>query len=279
MSDMPIVKGNKKEAGMTDQPQATNVAETETQQEAKPTSEQKTSESVEPTEAAAREPKVAETELELPKDSKERTTEQFEKLKTQLAEERAKRTRLERAFSPKTQPQTQGTPEWYDSETQSVDVHKLQQREVNLQQKIGTLENQLTGLTRKEEEKQEAEAYATYPELDPKSGDFDDRFQKQLISYMATEFAEGNNPSMKQAADDIVALAERRAKKAEKEGARKALESISPKEQAALEATGRSDRRLPSEDLASLRATSRRGGTKGSEAIMKRLSKIPPVGA
>ena len=264
---------------MTDEQQAEQVAETETQQEAMPTSEQKTSESVEPTEVAEREAKVDETELELPKDARERTTEQFEKLKTQLAEERAKRTRLERAFSPSQQPQTQGTPEWYDPDTQSVDVNKLQQREALLQQKIGTLENQLTGLTRKEEEKQESEAYATYPELNPKSGDFDDRFQKQLISYMATEFAEGRQPTMKQAADDIVALAERRAKKAKKEGAQEALESISPKEQAALEATGRSDRRLPSEDLSSLRAASRRGGIKGNEAVMKRLSRIPPVGA
>jgi hypothetical protein len=211
---------------MTDQPQATNEAETVTQQEAMPTSEQQTSEPVEPTEAAVREPEVAEMETELPKGSKERTTEQFEKLKSQLAEERAKRVGLERAFSKPIQPQTQSTPDWYDSETQSVDVNKLQQERNVLQQKIGTLENQLGGLTRKEEQKQEAETYVTYPELNPKSGNFDERFQKQLISYMATEFAEGNNPSMKQAADDIVALSTSRAKKAEKAGVQKALESI-----------------------------------------------------
>lgn len=262
---------------MTDEQQATNEAETVTQQEALPTSEQKTSERVEPTEAAAREPEVVETELELPEGSRERTTEQFEKLKTQLAQERAKRTRLERAFVKPAQPQTQGVPEWYDQETQSVDVGKLQQREVNLQQKINTLETQLTGITRKEEELQEKEAYATYPELNPKSGNFDERFQKQLVSYMATEFAEGNNPTMKQAADDIISLVERRAKKAEKAGAQKALESLSPKEEAALEATGRSDRRLPTEDLASIRARSRQGGRAGLEAVMKRLSRIPPV--
>lgn len=264
---------------MTDQPQAEKVAETETQQEALPTPEQKTSEPVETTKVAdvSQEPEVKETELELPQGSKERTTKQFEKLKTQLAEERAKRVRLERVFKP-VQQQTQGVPEWYDQETQSVDVHKLQQRENILQQKIGTLENQLTGLTHKEEQKQEKEAYATYPELNPKSGNFDDRFQKQLISFMATEFAEGRSPSMKQAADDIIALSESRAKKAEKTGAKKALESLTPKEQAALEATGRSDRRLPSEDLATIRARSRQGGRKGLEAVMERLSRIPSVG-
>lgn len=265
---------------MTDQPiMAKNVAETETQQEAVPTPEQKTSEPVETTKDAAREPEVKEAELELPQGSKERTTEQFEKLKTQLSDERAKRVRLERVFTQPVRPQTREVPEWYDQSTQSVDVGKLQQRESRLQNQISTLENQLSGLTRNEEIKQESEAYATYPELNPKSGNFDERFQKQLISYMATEFAEGKQISMKQAADDIIALSESRSKKAEKAGAKKALESLSPKEQAALEATGRSDRRLPSENLAAIRARSRQGGRKGLEAVMERLAKIPPVGA
>lgn len=263
---------------MTDQQEAEQVAETVTPQEPVPSSEQKTSESVEPTQPAERESSVEETELDLPSDAKERTREQFEKIKTQLAEERAKRLRLERSFIQPAQQQQSGMPEWYDPENNAVDVAKLQQRENLFQQKISTLESQLGGITRKEEEKQEQEAYSVYPELNPKSGNFDERFQKQLISYLATEYAEGRNPSMKQAADDIVALAERRAKKAEKEGAQKALESLSPKEQAALEATGRSDRRLPSEDLSALRARSRQGGRSGLEAVMQRLSKIPPVG-
>jgi hypothetical protein len=264
---------------MTDQNEATQEAETVTQQEAMPTSDQKTSETEETTKVAERETEVAETGDELPSEAKERTREQFEKLKSQLAQERERRTRLERVFS-KPQPQAAQSrvPEWYDPDSQTVDVYKLQNREQILQQKIGQLETQLTGITRKEEESQEKEAYTAYPELNPKSGkDFDERFQKQLISYMATEFAEGKNPTMKQAADDIVALAERRAKKAEKEGATKALESLSPKEQAALEATGRSDRRLPQEDLESIRAKTRQGGRSGTEAIMKRLSKIRSV--
>lgn len=261
---------------MTDQ-QADKTAETETPSEAMPVPEQKTSEPIETTDAAERETSVDETELELPKDSKERTQEQFEKLKSQLAEERAKRVSLERVFTPTTQSQSQDKPDWYDPDTNSVDVSKLQEREALMQQKMSTLESQLTGINRKEEKIQEKEAYATYPELNPKSGDFDDNFQEQLISYMATSFAKGKQITMKQAADNIIALSEKRAKKAEKEGAQKALESLSPKEQAALEATGRSDRRLPSEDHDSLRAKSRQGGRSGQEAIMKRLSRIPSV--
>jgi len=269
---------------MTDQNEAQQEAETVTQQEAMPTSEQKTSDQVETTGTTERESPVKEADLELPADAKERTQQQFEKLKSQLAEEREKRTRLERVFTQHSQPQAynQQLPEWYDPDTQSVDVYKLQQREVQLQQKIDTLENRLGGLTRQEEIKQEQEAYNAYPELNPNSGDFDDRFQRQLISYMATEFAEGRNPTMKQAADDIVALAEKRAQKvakeAQKQGAQRALESLSPKEQAALEATGRSDRRLPQEDLEAIRARTRQGGRAGLEAAMKRLSRIPTVG-
>lgn len=270
---------------MTDQQQAKDVAEKETQQEPVPSSEQKSSEPSETAKAAEgetpRETSQESKDLELPSDAKERTREQFEKLKADLAEERSRRTRLERAFTKPSQTGQEnhdGVPEWFDPENQTVDVNKLNQRERQLQQKVETLENQLTGLTRKEEQIQEKEAYEAYPELNPKSGDFDDRFQKQLISYMATEFSEGRNPTMKQAADDIIAIAEKRAKRAEKEGAKKALESLSPKEQAALEATGRSDRRLPGEDLASMRAQTRQGGRSGLEAAMRRLSKIPPVG-
>jgi len=268
--------------GMTDQVEQANIeAESQTQPEPMPSSEQKTSETAEPVEVAEREAKTEDTELEISSDAKERTREQFEKLKSQLAEERERRMRLERVFTTNTpqQQRQQEVPEWYDPDTQSVDVKKLQQRENALQQKIGLLESQLTGITRKEEEQQEQETYKAYPELNPKSGDFDERFQKQLISYLATEYAEGRRPTMKQAADDIVALAERRAKNAEKVGAQKALESLSPKEQAALEATGRSDRRIPSENLEAVRARTRLGGRQGTDAIMKRLQKIPTVGS
>jgi len=265
---------------MTDQQEAKIEAETETQQEPMPSSDQKTSESEETTQPAERDSNVGDTELELPSDAKERTQEQFEKLKTQLAEERAKRIKLEKNFIPIPEQQPGVTPDWFDPDTQSVDVTKLQQREYTLQQKINALENQLGGITRKEEELQEQEAYAAYPELNPKSGkDFDENFQKQLVSYLATEYAEGRQTTMKQAADDIIALAEKRAKKAEKIGAQKALESLTPKEQAALEATGRSDRRLPSEDYEALRARSRQGGRQGLEAVMQRLSKIKSVGS
>lgn len=146
--------------GMTDQVEQANIeAESQTQPEPMPSSEQKTSETAEPVEVAEREAKTEDTELEISSDAKERTREQFEKLKSQLAEERERRMRLERVFTTNTpqQQRQQEVPEWYDPDTQSVDVIKLQQRENALQQKIGLLESQLTGITRKEEEQQEQE--------------------------------------------------------------------------------------------------------------------------
>ena len=204
---------------------------------------------------------------ELPADAKTRTTEQFNKLKKELAEEREKRTRLERSYNP-----TPAIPEWYDPSTGVVDPNKLQQRDQTLISELNTLKQQVSGYTRQSEVAQEKEAYAAYPDLKN-----NDRFHEEVIRKMATEFAIGNNPTMKEAADAVMEFAKGLTTKAEKDGARKALEQLAPKEQASLEATGRSDRRQPSNDLASLSRQSRYGGDSGTAAILARLKNIPSV--
>ena len=66
------------------------------------------------------------------------------------------------------------------------------------------------------------------------------------------------------------------AEEAEKKGAKKAVEDLTPKEQASLEATGRSDQRSETvSSLEDLRQRSRRGDL---EAVVERLKNIPPVG-
>ena len=269
---------------MADDQQAESVPETETQDAPVPSADQKTSEPVDTAEVA-KETSEAKTEeaaeeLTLPEDAKERTTQQFEKLKRELATERERRSRLERAFakSGSSSKQSSTLPEWYDPKTGEVDVTKLQQREQLMQQELANLRSQVSGVTRLSEKQQEEEAYKAYPELNPNRKEFNEDFQKQVISYMATEFAEGKAPTIKDAADNIMSIADKIAKKAEKEGAKKALESLSPKEQAALEATGRSDKRLPSDNMDSLRKQTRQGGRAGVEAAMQRLSKISSVG-
>lgn len=204
-------------------------------------------------------------EAELPADSKARTTEQFNKLKRELAEEREKRVRLETAYKPQ-------ILEWYDPTTGVVDPNKLQQREQAMLNELQTLRQQVGGYTKQSEAQQEKEAYTAYPELKN-----DDQFHEEVIRKMATEFALGNNPTMKEAADAVMGFAKKLTTKAEKEGARKALEQLAPKEQASLEATGRSDRRTPSIDLASLSRQSRYGGDSGTLAVLARLKNIPSV--
>lgn len=197
-----------------------------------------------------------------------RTEDRFNKLTKQLAEEREKRIRLERAYTPP----TPAIPEWYDPTTGVVDPNRLQQRETAMISQLSQLQQQQEVYRKREEVAQEKEAYAAYPEL--KSND---RFHEEVIRKLATEFAVGNNPTMKEAADAVMEFAKGLTTKAEKEGARKALEQLAPKEQASLEATGRSDRRLPSTDLASLSRQSRFGGDSGTAAVLARLRNVPSV--
>lgn len=269
---------------MTDEQtqQAQEKPEGKAQAEAKPTSEQKAPPAQKVAEPAAREseqPKEKEG-LELPEGVKERTSQQFERLKKQLADEKQRRVRLERSFQLNQPPQvgtTPSTPEWFDPTTSEVDVGKLGMVEAQREQKLASLEQRVLGMTKAEEQRQEQEAYQDYPELNPTSEGFDDSFQEQVINAHAVAIAKGENPTLKETADSVMKIAQRVAKKAEKEGAKKALESLEPKEQASLEATGRSDRRLPSQDLGQLRAQTKSGGAAGLDAVRKRLSQIPSV--
>jgi len=235
----------------------------ETPQEPMPSSDQTTETQTEEVETSQ-----TETVDELSPDVKSRTAEQFNKLKRELAEERERRTRLERAYTPP----VPAVPEWYDPTTGIVDPNKLQQREQTLISQLNSLQQQVQGYTKQSEAQQEKEAYAAYPDL--KSNE---RFHEEVIRKMATEFAVGNNPTMKEAADAVMGFAKSLTTKAEKEGARKALEQLAPKEQASLEATGRSDRRLPSQDLAQLSRQSRYGGDAGTAAVLARLRNVPSV--
>ena len=241
---------------MADDQQAQIVEETP--QEAMPTSDQtvETKEVIE----------TPEKTTELPDDAKERTRDQFNKLKQQLAEEREARLKLERTS------QAISSPEWYDPATGIVDPNKLQYREQTLMSELNTLKQQVAGYTRQQEEAQEKEAYAAYPELKT-----NDKFQEKVIQEMAINFASGKQITMKEAADNVLDFARGLTSKAEKDGARKALEQLAPKEQASLEATGRSDRRLPSRDLDSLSRQTRYGGESGTQAILERLKGIPSV--
>ena len=264
---------------MADEPKATTVVESETQLESKPDSEQKIPSHEEAEETPLPDIESEETDegRELPEGAKERTRQQFEKLKSDYRKERARRLKLEQSMnqfqtSPQPQPETE---DWYDEETGTVKVDKLRAREKAQADRIARLEQQVQGVSGQNQAQQEKELYVAYPELNPDGDRFNEDFYKVVRRTLTAAYIDGETPHPKEIADAIMGIAGRKTKQAEEEGAKKALEQLSPKEQAALEATGRSDRRLPVKDLESLSRATRKGGDASYAAIIERMKGTP----
>jgi hypothetical protein len=259
---------------MTDDPKAEETQVTETPAETMPVPEEKTTE----------EPVQTEETVELPEDAKERTREQFEKLKTSYREEREKRIQMERTFQEMQLKPTQqpAVEDWYNPDDNSVDIAKLRANEQRRDAELNQLRQQVQGVTAQTQQQEEKEVFGLFPELNPSGEKFDERRHKAVRGYLLAEQLEGRNPSFKEGAEAVLGFAKGEATKAAKEaetvGARKALEQLMPKEQAALEATGRSDRRPKGKDLDFLSRESRRSDTRGIDAIVERMKGIPQVG-
>lgn len=250
----------------------------ETQQPPLSSGDQKTAEPAEPAEVSPRgedQTEAAGDEAKLPDGVKERTSEQFEKLKTQLAEERTQRTKLEQMFGQSSPQPANKVPDYYDPETGTVDVGKLEAHNANLKNEIEGLKGQVQGIAQSEQVKQEQETYQSYPDLDPVSTKFNQPFHDAVSGLLTNSLLKGEQISFKQAADRISGLSDGALKKAEKAGVEKAIESLTPKEQAALEATGRSDRgqqQEKTETLENLRQGTRHGDVDSIVERMKRAS-------
>lgn len=281
---------------MADQPQAKNAPEQSSQEAPMPSAEQQAPET-QPSEEASSSPRGPEGEsqteksvedLKLSEDTTSRTSEQFDKLKKQLAEEKGKRAQYERMFAqtaPQAQPaqQTSQGPSWFNPDTGEVIVDSLQGELSQKDQQISQLRSTVQGLVAQNDARQTQAAYKKYPQLDPNRNDFNEELHNAVVGYLANSYAAGKTPTMRQAADTILNLNKTDVKKAQKEGAKQAMEKLTPKEEASVETSGRSDRRqevqVSQEEL--VRAT--RGGegisTRDSNlAIAERLKNIPPVG-
>ena len=217
-------------------------------------------------------------DLTLPESVKERTAEQFEKLKNELREEKERRLRSERVFQQMNQTQTQSAPsevDYFDPETGEVDVNKLKADISQTKLEAKQAMNAAQRIISENDRKQESVAYKSHPELDPGDKSFNEDFQKAVIGYLANVYAEGKNITLKQAADKVKSFNKVDIKKAQETGAAEALESLSPKEQASLEATGRSDRRQQVTNLSDLQERTRKGD---KQAILERLKSVPIIG-
>jgi DNA repair exonuclease SbcCD ATPase subunit len=226
----------------------------------------------------------AEGDVQLPEGVSERTTEQFDKLKAQNQElkqqlESQKGSPDEPILGAVQQPTTP-LPEpqsvvdsFYNAETGEVDIQALRSFEQDLvktKQELGSLKQTFQN---ERDAVQEEAAYEAHPDLKTNK-DLRRKARAVYVDSMINPQDYGNKIiSLKEATDLVKTSSDKAVEAAEKAGAQQALESLTPKEQAALEATGRSDKRqLTAEELEDLRRRTREGDP---EAIMQRLKGIP----
>jgi len=238
----------------------TDAPVTETPESAMPTEEQKTAEP----------DKVSDG---LPEDASERTKAEFDKVQGELREERRRREALEGAFkSMQTQPAAQEPI--YDPNTGLLNEQVFtdtQRRAIEAEKRAAKAEQSIQGYLKNQDEK---EAYTAYPWLNPKAKDHDKKRYNLAVGIALSSMVNPNNfggkqLSLKEAGDFVAGLNSAEVEKAKKEGATEAIDKLTPKEQATLEAVGSPSRRAESlSNLDDLRARTRKGD---DSALFERL--------
>ena len=275
---------------MTDNPRANETPVTTNPEAPMPSVEQTTATPTEAPEAAAPEREVSagteegtaksENFDDLPEGTSDRTREQFDKLRSQLREEKAKRVQTQSVFEqlkPFQQPSAPvSTSQFIDPVTGNVDVNGLNYVISTTQQRAERAEQTVQ---RWVEEQQTKEAYTSYPELNPSHDSFNASLHRKtravlMDSMINPQDYSGKPLSFKEAADIAKGVTPEVLQKAQEEGAKKAIEGLTPKEQASLEASGRSDRRNQTSNLDDLKWRTRKGDP---SAITERLRNIPPT--
>ncbi len=241
--------------------------------QAEPVQQEAPMPSAEPTAEPVKEPQ----ENELPEGASDRTTREFEKLRSDLREERSRREAAESAFKT-LQPQPAQPEPIYDPDTGYVDPNALTALQQQAQQanERATKAEQTVAQFRQEQEAKDA--YATYPESNPEAKDYDQKKANLaagviLQSMLRPQDFGGKQFSLKEAYDYLTApVNDKAVEEARKEGAQEAIEQLTPKEQATLEATGTPARRS---DVGSNHETLVERTRKGDyDAIAERLARI-----
>ena len=242
----------------------------ETQEPAMPTGEQQI---VEP--AAS----TQEVQDGLPENASDRTRHEFDKLQSQLREERSRRETVEAAFrsmQPKEQP-AQGLAPIVDPDTGYINDSAVAERDRLTQEALSRAQKAEEAVQSYMQDQENRVAYQAHPESDPSSKQFDPELKKRaaailLHSMVNPQEYSGKQLSLKEAYDYLKGSTSSAVEVARKQGAQEAIEQLSPKEQAALEATGAPSRR---EDVVSsldtLRFQTRKGNQDAIVARMKAL--------
>lgn len=212
------------------------------------------------------EPSKATEDFELPEEVSRRTREQFNKLRDQLAyyKNREKDTMS-----------TYGvTTPLYDLETGLINpqgLDSLSQTAVLAEERARQAEAKLN---RYLDSIQEKEAYAEFPELDPSNRSFNKDFHKAVRGYITDSMVNpmdygGRELTMAEAAKLLTSFGSKKIETIKKEAAKEVINGLTPKEEASLEARGRSDK-APVDDV-DIRERSRSGDRL---AVIERLKKL-----
>ena len=220
---------------------------------------------------------------ELPEEAKERTRREFEKLKAsqeetrkELRAERSRREYLENAYKSFTTKKEEPPP-IVDPDTGLINENSLtdlQRRTIEAENRAKRAEDSIRNYTQLQEER---ETFKDFPELDPKDITKFDRTLNRVTrsvlmdSMLHPEDYEGKQLSFKEAAGIAKGMSPKEVKEAEKRGAQQAMEGLTPKEQASLEATGMPNRRQDIEsNIDDLRSRTRKGDLNAMIERMKR---------
>lgn len=248
-----------------------------------PSADQPSAEEAEPQSEAQPEQKVGEKTAEpaLPQGAKERTVREFEKLRSQLREEKSRRVYLENVYKNIKPVETKNPPlpPVYDPQTGLLDEQAVMERDqiiLEAQQRAARAEQKALDLARQVELR---EVYTLHPEVNPDSKSYNqdlDNLASGLLYHSAVdpERYGGRQLSVADAvarAKKILFKDEKQLEVAKKEGATEALEKLTPKEQAALEATGTPARRGDALSLDELKYRSRKGDI---NAVVERLRNL-----
>lgn len=216
----------------------------------------------------------------LPESASDRTRHEFEKLREENRRERERREAAEAAFRT-LQPNQVAQPEpIYDPDTGYVDPNALTalQRQAVEANERATKAEQTVNQFRQEQEAREA--YLAHPEANPDSKEYNPKLKNLaagviLQSMLNPQEFGGKQFSLKEAYDYLKAdtTDTKAVEEARKEGAQEAIEQLTPKEQATLEAIGTSGRRSDvGQSHDTLVERTRRGDYDAIAERMKRIS-------
>jgi len=222
----------------------------------------------------------------LPNEVSERTKREFDKLQEQLRAEREERIRLQGVWNTVAPQTPQQTKPLYDPTTGLLDEsvftdvqRRASEAEARAKQAEARVQQYEQNQIRSKDELELQEAVVAHPELDSTGKQFDKRLHNQVRAILQDSLLhpEDYGPktlTYKQAADLAKGIDQKKLDEARQDGTNQALEQLSPKEQASLEATGSPARRAEvNSPLPDLRARTRKGDIDSIVQRMRGLSK------